>query len=42
MPDPAALRDATGTMHAPAAGDARIVSLAPSVTGPPFDLGVGD
>ena len=41
MPDPA-LRDAAGTMHAPASGDARIVSLVPSVTELLFDLGVGD
>ena len=42
MPAPAALRDATGTMHEPASGDARIVSLVPSVTELLFDLGVGD
>ena len=41
MSDPA-LRDATGTMHAPAAGDVRIVSLVPSITELFFDLGVGD
>ena len=37
-----ALRDAAGTMHAPAARDARIVSLVPSITELLFDLGVGD
>ena len=41
MPDPA-LRDAAGTIHAPACGDARIVSLVPSITELLFDLGVGD
>ena len=41
MPDPG-LRDAAGTMHAPATGDARIVSLVPSITELLFDLGVGD
>ena len=41
MPDPA-LRDAAGTMHVPASGDARIVSLVPSITELLFDLGVGD
>ena len=42
MSDPA-LRDAAGTTHAPAAsGDARIVSLVPSITELLFDLGVGD
>ena len=41
MPDPA-LRDAAGTMHAPVSGDARIVSLVPSITELLFDLGVGD
>ena len=41
MPDPA-LRDAAGTMHAPASGHARIVSLVPSITELLFDLGVGD
>ena len=40
MPD-SALRDAAGTMHAPASGDARIVSLVPSITELLFDLGVG-
>ena len=41
MPDPA-LHDAAGTIHAPASGDARIVSLVPSITELLFDLGVGD
>ena len=41
MPD-SALRDAAGTLHAPATGDARIVSLVPSITELLFDLGVGD
>ena len=41
MPAPA-LRDAAGTTHAPASGDARIVSLVPSITELLFDLGVGD
>lgn len=41
MPDPA-LTDAAGTAHAPACGDARIVSLVPSITELLFDLGVGD
>ena len=41
MPDPA-LRDAAGTMHAPAPTDARIVSLVPSITELLFDLGAGD
>ena len=41
MPDPA-LRDAAGTIHAPASGDAQIVSLVPSITELLFDLGVGD
>ena len=41
MPDPA-LRDAAGTVHAPAPRDARIVSLVPSITELLFDLGVGD
>ena len=41
MPDPA-LRDAAGTIHVPAPGDARIVSLVPSITELLFDLGVGD
>ena len=40
MPD-SALRDAAGTMHAPASGDVRIVSLVPSITELLFDLGVG-
>ena len=35
------LRDAAGTTHAPASGDARIVSLVPSITELLFDLGVG-
>ena len=43
MPEPEpALRDAAGTMHAPASRDARIVSLVPSITELLFDLGVGD
>ena len=37
-----ALRDAAGTAHAPASGDARIVSLVPSITELLFDLGAGD
>ena len=37
-----ALRDAAGTLHAPATGDARIVSLVPSITELLFELGVGD
>ena len=37
-----ALRDAAGTVHAPASGDARIVSLVPSITELLFDLGAGD
>ena len=41
MPGPV-LRDAAGTTHAPASGDARIVSLVPSITELLFDLGVGD
>ena len=41
MPQPA-LCDAAGTVHAPAARDARIVSLVPSITELLFDLGVGD
>ena len=41
MPDPA-LRDAAGTMHAPASRGARIVSLVPSITELLFDLGVGN
>ena len=41
MPDPA-LRDAAGTMHAPAPAGARIVSLVPSITELLFDLGAGD
>ena len=41
MPDPA-LCDAAGTTHAPASGEARIVSLVPSITELLFDLGVGD
>ncbi len=41
MPD-SALRDAAGTLHAPAPCDARIVSLVPSITELLFDLGVGD
>ena len=41
MPDPA-LCDAAGTTHAPASGDARIVSLVPSITELLFDLGAGD
>ena len=41
MPDPA-LRDAAGTLHAPATADARIVSLVPSITELLFDLGAGD
>lgn len=40
MPD-SALRDAAGTLHAPASGDVRIVSLVPSITELLFDLGVG-
>ena len=40
MPD-SALRDAAGTMHTPASGDARIVSLVPSITELLFDLGAG-
>ena len=40
-PDPA-LCDAAGTAHAPASGDARIVSLVPSITELLFDLGAGD
>ncbi|MCY4470484.1 MAG: helical backbone metal receptor [Thiotrichales bacterium] len=36
-----ALRDAAGTMHAPAPGNVRIVSLVPSITELLFDLGVG-
>ena len=41
MPVPA-LRDAAGTTHTPASGEARIVSLVPSITELLFDLGVGD
>ena len=41
MPDPA-LCDAVGTTHAPASGEARIVSLVPSITELLFALGVGD
>ena len=41
MPNPA-LRDAAGTMHAPASRNARIVSLVPSITELLFDLGAGD
>ena len=41
MPD-RALRDAAGTVHAPAPPDARIVSLVPSITELLFDLGAGD
>lgn len=41
MPDPA-LRDAAGTMHAPASDEARVVSLVPSITELLFDLGIGD
>ena len=41
MPN-AELRDAVGTTHAPASGDARIVSLVPSITELLFDLGAGD
>ena len=37
-----ALRDAAGTMHAPASRNARIVCLVPSITELLFDLGVGD
>ena len=37
-----ALRDAAGTVHAPAPRDARIVSLVPSITELLFDLGAGD
>ena len=40
MPD-SALRDAAGTLHAPAPGGARIVSLVPSVTELLFEIGVG-
>ena len=36
------LRDAAGTVHAPAPRDARIVSLVPSITELLFDLGAGD
>ena len=39
-PDPA-LCDAAGTTHAPASGEARIVSLVPSITELLFDLGAG-
>ena len=43
MPGPGpALRDAAGTMHIPASGEARSVSLVPSVTELLFDIGVGD
>ena len=41
LPD-RALRDAAGTVHAPAPPDARIVSLVPSITELLFDLGAGD
>ena len=41
MPD-SALRDAAGTIHAPAPRNARIVSLVPSITELLFDLGAGD
>ena len=41
MPD-RVLRDAAGTVHAPAPPDARIVSLVPSITELLFDLGAGD
>ena len=41
MPDQAS-RDAAGTVHAPAARNARIVSLVPSITELLFDLGAGD
>ena len=41
MPD-SALRDAAGTLHGRAPGNARIVSLVPSITELLFDLGVGD
>ena len=34
------LRDATGTLHAPATGDVRIVSLVPSITELVIDLGL--
>ena len=40
-PDPA-LCDAAGTTHAPASGEARIVSLVPSITELLFDLGAGN
>ena len=40
MPD-RVLRDAAGTVHAPAPPDARIVSLVPSITELLFDLGAG-
>ena len=39
-PDPA-LCDAAGTTHTPASGEARIVSLVPSITELLFDLGAG-
>jgi len=38
----AALADATGTVHAPCQGEARIVSLVPSITELLFALGLGE
>lgn len=42
LPPPARLTDALGTVHAPVAGAARIVSLVPSITELLWDLGLGN
>jgi ABC-type Fe3+-hydroxamate transport system substrate-binding protein len=40
-PAPTSMADALGTVHSPARGDVRIVSLVPSLTELLFDLGLG-